>query len=91
MFWRCFQCDLAENQVKYASLRITITHVIFIALTLARSLGRCLNTRPNDLMFKQLTQDLESVKAWNGMCDPYIHTLVNENEQASRQSPLLHN
>ena len=31
------------NQVKYA--RIGITHVCFIALTLAGSLRRCLNTR----------------------------------------------
>ena len=37
-------------QVKYA--RITITHVCFIALTLARSLGQCLNTRPNSLVFE---------------------------------------
>ena len=37
--------------VKYA--RITITHVCFIALTLARSLGRCLSTRPICLVFKQ--------------------------------------
>ena len=34
--------------MKYA--RITITHVCFIALTLAGSLGRCLNTRPNSLV-----------------------------------------
>ena len=33
---------------------ITITHVCFIALTLAGSLVRCLNMRPNSLMFKQL-------------------------------------
>ena len=42
MFKPHFQCGLGLNQVKYA--RITITHVCFIALTLAGSLGRCLNT-----------------------------------------------
>ena len=36
MFKLHFQCGLGKNQVKYA--RITITHVCFIALTLARSL-----------------------------------------------------
>ena len=41
MFKRCFQCGLCWNRVKYA--RITITHVCFIALTLAGSLGQCLN------------------------------------------------
>ena len=34
-----------------------ITHVCFIALTLARSLGRCLKTRPKGLVFKQLHRD----------------------------------
>ena len=34
--------------------RITITHVCFIASTLAGSLGRCLYTRPIGLVFKQL-------------------------------------
>ena len=33
-----FQCTFGWNKVKYA--RITITHVCFIALTLAGSLGR---------------------------------------------------
>ena len=59
----CFEKSVVSNeifnvkiyQVKYA--RITITHVCFIALTLAASLGRCLNTRPNGLVFKQLPQD----------------------------------
>ena len=37
--------------------RITITHVCFIPLTLAGSLGRCLKTRPNGLTFKQLPRD----------------------------------
>ena len=55
MFKRRFQRGLCWNQVKYA--RITITHVCFIALTLAGSLGRCLNTRPNGLVFKQLPRD----------------------------------
>ena len=35
----------------------------FIALTLAGSLGRCLNIRPNSLMFKQLPQDPANVNA----------------------------
>ena len=50
MFKRRFQCGLGLNQVKY--VRIAITHVNFIALTLARSLRRCLNTPPNGLVFK---------------------------------------
>ena len=50
------RCGLGWNQVKYA--RIMITHVCFIALRLAGSLGRCLNTRPNDLVSKQLPWDI---------------------------------
>ena len=73
MFKRCFQCGLCWNQVKYA--RITITHVCFIALTLAGSLGRCLNTRPSGLVFKQLPQDPANVNAWKNMCDPYNHLI----------------
>ena len=39
MFEQRFQCELGWNKVKYA--RKTITHVCFIALTLAGSLGWC--------------------------------------------------
>ena len=39
MFEQRFQCELGWNKVKHA--RITITHVCFIALTLAGSLGWC--------------------------------------------------
>ena len=39
MFQQRFQCEYGWNKVKYA--RITITHVCFMALTLAGSLGRC--------------------------------------------------
>ena len=35
----------------------------FIALTLAGSLSRCLNTRPYSLMFKQLPRDPANVNA----------------------------
>ena len=51
MFLQRFQCKSDWNKVKYA--RITITHICFIALTLAGSLERCLTTRPIDLVFKQ--------------------------------------
>ena len=67
-----FQCEFGRNKVKYA--RITITHVCFIALTNAGSLGRCLTTRPVSLVFKQLFPDLANVNAWQNMCDPYNHT-----------------
>ena len=40
MFKRRFHCGFGWNPVKFA--RITITHVCFIALTFARSLGWCL-------------------------------------------------
>ena len=43
------------NRVKYT--RLTIRHVCFIALILAWSLRRCLNSWPNGLLFKQLCQD----------------------------------
>ena len=43
MFQQRFQCEFGWSKVKYA--RITITHVCFIALTLAGSRGCCLNTR----------------------------------------------
>ena len=58
------------SKVKYA--RITITHVCFIALTLAGSLRRCLNTRPIGLVFKQHPRDPANVNAWKNMYDPYI-------------------
>ena len=85
MIHRRFQCGLGWNQVKYA--RIMITHVCFIAFTLGRSLGRCLNTRPNSLVFKQLHRDPANVNAWKNMCDLYIakhETLLfpRVNEQA---------
>ena len=70
MFKQRFQCELSWNKVKYA--RITITHVYFIALTLAGSLGRCLKTGPVGLMFKQHPWDPANVNAWKNMCDPYI-------------------
>ena len=70
MFKRRFQRCLCWNQVKYA--RITITHVYFIALTLAGSLRWCLNTRPNSPVFKRLPRDLANVNAWKYMCDLYI-------------------
>ena len=88
MFKRCFQCGLGWNQVKYA--RITITHVCFIALTLAGALGRCLNTRPNSLMFKQLPLDPANVNAWKNMCDPYnisqLMRLLNMQEAKGQTS-----
>ena len=61
MFKRCFQRGLCWNQVKYA--RITITHVCFVALTLAGSLRWCLNTQPDGLVFKQIPRDLANVNA----------------------------
>ena len=69
MFKQRFRCELGWNKVKYA--RITITHVCFIALTLAWSLGRCLKTRPLGLVFKQLPRDPANVNARKNMCDPY--------------------
>ena len=61
MFRRNFQCGYGSNQVKYA--RIMITHVCFIALTFAGSLGRCLNTWPTGLVLKQLPRDQATVNA----------------------------
>ena len=61
MFKQHLQCYLGQNQVNYA--RITIIHVCFIALRLAGSLRRCLSTRPNGLMFKQLSLDPANVRA----------------------------
>ena len=50
-----------ESVKKYA--RITIRHVCFIALTLAGSLRRCLNTRSHSLVFKQLPREPANVNA----------------------------
>ena len=61
MFKQRYQCESVWNKVKYA--RITITNVCFIALTLAGSLGSCLNTRPIGLMFKQHPRDPANVNA----------------------------
>ena len=55
MFKQRSQCEMGWDKVKYA--RITITHVCFIALTLAGSLVRCLNTLPICLVFEQLPRD----------------------------------
>ena len=52
MFKLRFQCELGWNKEKYA--RITITHVCFIAFTLAGSLG---------LVFKQHPRDPANVNA----------------------------
>ena len=70
MFQQRFQYKFGWNKVKYA--RITITHVCVIALTLAGSLGRRLNTGPIGLVFKQHPRDQANVNAWKNMCDPYI-------------------
>ena len=67
-----FQRGLYWNQVKYA--RITITHVCFIALTLVGSLARCLNIRPNGLMFKQLPRYQANVNAWKTCVIPIFMT-----------------
>ena len=56
------------NHVKYA--RITITHVCYISLTFGGSLGRCLNTWPDGLLFKQLPRDPTRVMH-EKTCDPY--------------------
>ena len=60
-FTQCLHWAFGWNKVKYA--RITITHGCFIALTLAGSLGRCLNTQPIGLIFKQLPRDPANVNA----------------------------
>ena len=52
-----------RNEVRKFDAKITITHVCFIALTLAGSLGRYLNTRPDGLVFKQLPRDPANVNA----------------------------
>ena len=63
-----FSVGFGWSLVKYA--RIAITHVCFIALTLARSLGRCLNTRQASCSnnFLGTWQMLRHEKT----CDPYI-------------------
>ena len=58
---QCKKSKFGWNKVKYA--RLTVTHVCFIALTLAGSLGRCLSTRPVGLLFKQLPQNPANVNA----------------------------
>ena len=50
---------------------------LHIHVTLAGSFGRCLNTRPDGLVFKQLPRDPANVNARKNMCDPYTH-LCNE-------------
>ena len=79
MFKRRFQRGLCWNQEEYA--RITITHVCFIALTLAGSLWRCLNTRPNGLVVKQLPRDQANVNAWKNMWSLYSLNFAIEHAQ----------
>ena len=85
MFQQRFRCEFGWNKVNYA--RITITHVCFIALTLAGSLGRCLNTRPIGLVFKQHPRDSANVNALKNMCDPYIH--AKEEETSNRKTSQI--
>ena len=66
MFWQLFWCKFSWYKVKYA--RKTITHVCFIALTLAGLLRRWLSTQPVGLVFKQLPPDLPNVNAWKKTC-----------------------
>ena len=47
---------------------MAITHVCFIALTLARSLKRCFNNLPISLVFKQHPRDPANVNAWKKTC-----------------------
>ena len=61
MFKRRFQRSLGWNQVKYAS--ISIEHVCFIALTLAGSLGRSLNTWPKQLRVQTMSSGPANVNA----------------------------
>ena len=61
MFKQRLQCEFVWSKVNYA--RVMITNVCFIALTLARELGRCLNTNPIGLLVKQLPQDPASYNA----------------------------
>ena len=75
MFLQRFQCEFGWNRGKYA--RITIINFCFIALTLTWSLGRCLNTPPIGLVFKQLPRDPANVNVWKNMCDPYKNTCSN--------------
>ena len=75
MFKQRVQCQLGWNKVKYAG--IMITYVCFIALTLAGSLWRCLNTRPIGLAFKQHPRDLANVNAWKNMWSLYLIILMN--------------
>ena len=65
-----FSSQLAFGIVSYA--RTTIIHGYFIAITFAGPLERYLNTRPSDLVFKQLPRDPANVNAWKTMGDPYI-------------------
>ena len=68
MFKQRFQCELGWNKVKYA--RITITHVWFIAITLAGSLGRFEHSvyRPRVHSIPWTRQMFMHEKT----CDPYI-------------------
>ena len=78
LFKQRFLCKLGMNKVKYA--RITITHVCFIALTLAGSLGKCLITRPS---VQTASSEPGKCNAWKSMCDPYN---INDKETSGKLS-----
>ena len=61
----CFEKSSVRKYLSdvFSSLYAEIMHVCFIALTFARSLGQCLNTQPNGLVFKQLSQVPANVNA----------------------------
>ena len=70
-----FQCKFGWNKVKYA--RITITHVCFVALTIAWSPGSCLSTRPVSLVFKQVPQNPVMDKKWGKSANMKVFTKMS--------------
>ena len=62
-------------------MRIKITHVCFgaiIHLILAWSIGRCLNKRPSNLVFKHFPRDLAHDKCINKYVSGYTRFFVRK-------------
>ena len=87
MFQRRFQCGFGWTQVKYA--RITITHVCFIALTLAGSLGQCLNSFLG--IWQMLMHEKTCVIPIFGYNKPkyFCHGIVQRNYKNYRKMTIL--
>ena len=92
MFKQHFQCKLGWNKVKYA--RITITHVCFIALTLAGVTGRNfppVSFFPGERMGRPILSPGKKLTVTPGPSDDVEHSAFGPRVQTASSGPILGN